>query len=74
MIDGDLDAVITALTEADRAEQFDRPGFEQPSPLPRLAVGPAAVLDHDRVDAPQGEQVGKQQAGRAGSDDADLGA
>jgi hypothetical protein len=60
--------------EADRAEQLDRPGFEQAGPLPRLAVGPAAVLDHDRVDAAQGQQVGKKQAGRPGSDDADLGA
>ena len=59
--------------EADRAEQLDRPGFEQPGPLSRLAVGPAAVLDHDRVDAAQRKQMGKEQAGRTGSDNTDLG-
>jgi len=71
-------AVLEALgvhpgAETDRAEQFDRAGLEQPGPLPRLTVGPAAILHHDRVDAAQGEQVGQQQAGGAGSDDADLG-
>jgi len=49
-------------------------GSEQAGPLPRLAVGPAAVLHHDGVDAAQGQQVGKQQAGRAGPDDSDLSA
>jgi hypothetical protein len=38
-------------SEADRAEHLHGPGFEQPGPLARLAVGPAAVLDHHRVDA-----------------------
>jgi hypothetical protein len=63
---------VHPLTQADRAEQFDRAGLEQAGPLPRLAVGPAAVLHHDGVDAAQGQQVGEQQAGRAGPDDPDL--
>jgi hypothetical protein len=64
---------VHPLPEADRPEQLDRSGLEQPRPLPRLAVSPAAVLDHDRVDAAQGQQIGKQQASGPGSDDADLG-
>ncbi len=64
---------VQAAAEADGAEQFHRAGLEQAGPLPRLAVRPAAVLHHDRVDAPQGEQVGEQQAGRPGPHDADLG-
>ncbi len=63
---------VHPVAETDGTEQFDRAGLEQASPLPRLAVGPAAVLHHDRVDAPQGQQVGEQQARRAGPDDADL--
>jgi hypothetical protein len=39
------------VAEADRAEHLHRSGFKQPSPLARLAVSPAAVLDDDRVDA-----------------------
>ncbi len=65
---------VHSLAEADGAEQFDRARLEQAGPLPRLAVGPAAVLDHDRVDSAQRQQVGQQQAGRAGLDDANLGA
>jgi hypothetical protein len=65
---------VHPLAEADGAEQLDRAGLEQSGPLPRLAVSPAAVLHHDRVDAAQGEQVGEQQAGRAGADDPDLSA
>ena len=48
--------------------------LEQPGPLPRLAVGPAADLDQHRVDAAQREQMRQQQPGRAGLDDAYLGA
>jgi hypothetical protein len=71
-------AVLEALgvhpgAQADRAEQLDRAGLEQPGPLPGLAVGPAAVLHHDRVDPAQRQQVGEQQARRAGPDDRDLG-
>jgi len=71
-------AVFEALgvhppADANGAEQLDRAGLEQAGTLPCLTVGPAAVLYHDRVDAPQGQQVGEQQAGRAGPDDADLG-
>ena len=65
---------VHPLAEADRAEQLDRAGLEQAGPLPRLAVGPAAVLHHDRVDAAQGQQVREQQAGRTGPDDRDLSA
>ncbi len=65
---------IHPLAQADRAEQFDRARLEQAGPLPRLTVGPAAVLHHDGVDAAQGQQVGEEQAGRAGPDDSDLSA
>jgi hypothetical protein len=65
---------IHPLAQAYAAEQFDRAGLEQASPLPRLTVGPAPVLHHDRVDAAQSQQVGEQQAGRAGPDDTDLSA
>ena len=63
---------VHPLPQADRAEQLDRAGLQQPGALPGLAVGPAAVLYHDRVDAAQGQQVRQQQAGRPGPDDADL--
>ena len=61
-------AVLEALGvhpagQADRAEQVDGAGLEQPGPLPRLAVGPAAVLHHDRVDAARAPADGKEQAG-----------
>ena len=63
---------VHPLAEADGAEQLDRACLEQAGPLPRLAIGPAAVLHHDGLDATQGQQMGKQQARRAGPDDADL--
>ncbi len=56
---------VHPLPQADRAEQLDRAGLQQPGALPGLAVGPAAVLYHDRVDAAQGQQVRQQQAGPA---------
>ena len=65
---------VHPLAQADRAEQLHRTGLEQAGPLPRLAVGPAAVLHHDGLDAAQGQQVGEQQAGRPGPDDPDLSA
>jgi hypothetical protein len=70
-------AVFEALgihpsAKANGAKEFDRAGLEQPGPLPSLAVGPAAVFHHDRVDPAQRPQVGKQQARRAGPDDRDL--
>ena len=64
---------VHPLAQADRAEQLHRAGLEQAGPLPRLAVGPAAVLHHDGLDAAQGQQVGEQQ-GRPGPDDPDLSA
>src|SRR4029077_9209127 len=42
---------VHPLAQADRAEQFARARLEQAGPLPRLAVGPAAVLHYDGVDA-----------------------
>jgi hypothetical protein len=60
--------------EADAAEQLHGAGLEQTGPLPCLAVGPAPVLDHDRVDTVPGQQVRKQQPRGPGPDDADLGA
>ncbi len=56
---------VHPLAQADRAEQLDGAGLQQPGPLPGLAVGPAAVLHHDRVDAAQRQQVRQQQAGPA---------
>ena len=64
---------VEPAPEADLAEQLHGGRFEHPGALPRLAVGAAPVLDHDGVDPGQGEQVGEEQAGRAGPDDADLG-
>ncbi len=58
--------------EPDGAQQLDRGGLEHPGPLPGLAIRPAASLDHDGVDATEGEQVRQKQAGRPGADDADL--
>jgi len=63
---------VEPLAQAGRAEQLDGARLEQPRPLPRLAVGAAAGLHDDRLDAAQGKQVGQQEAGRAGADDADL--
>ena len=65
---------VHPVAQADRAEQFYRARLKQAGPLARLAVGPAAVLDHDGVDAAQGQQVREEQAGRAGPDDSDLSA
>ena len=56
------------------AEQPDGAVLQYPGALPRLAVGPAADLHDHRVDAAQREQVRQQQPGRAGADDAYLGA
>jgi hypothetical protein len=65
---------VHPLAEADRAEQLDRARLEQAGPLPRLAVGPAAVLYHDGVDAAQAQQVREQQACWSSPDDGDLSA
>ena len=54
------------------AEQGHAARLEQPGPLPRLAVAPAAVLHQHGVDAAQRQQMGQQQPGRAGPDDAYL--
>jgi hypothetical protein len=64
---------VHPLAEAHLAEQFHRAGFEQPCPLPRLAVGSTAVLHHHRVNTAQREQVGQQQASRTSADYAYLG-
>ena len=64
---------VHPLAQADRAEQLDGAGFQQPGALPRLAVGPAADLHDHRVDAAQREQMRQQQPGGARADDAYLG-
>ena len=46
--------------------------LQHPGPLPRLAVGAAADLHVQRVDAALREKVGEQQPSRAGPDDANL--
>ena len=54
-------------------EQVGGPLLEHARADPRLDVLAAPVLDHDGVDALQVEQVREHQAGRAGTDDPDLG-
>ena len=51
---------VELLRAVGLGDRMDAEGLEQAGPLPRLAVGPAAVLHHDRVDAAQGQQVGEQ--------------
>ena len=46
--------------------------LEDPGPDPGLDVVPRPGLDDDGLDRRPGQQVGEQQAGRAGSDDGDL--
>src|SRR5262249_54442728 len=63
---------LHALADARVAEEAGGSLLEHPRADPRLDVLATAVLEHDRVDAFQVEQVREHQPGRAGADDADL--
>jgi hypothetical protein len=62
------------LPDAGLGEDVDRTLLEDAGPDPRLDVRPGPVLQDDRLDAAPREQLAQRQAGRAGSDDRDLGA
>ncbi len=53
-------------------EQIDRALLEDAGPHPLLDVVAAAVLQHDRVHALPGQQLGEDQPRRSRSDDRDL--
>ena len=64
--------VVEAGGEASRPQEGDAAVLKHAGPLACLAVRPAAQFDEHRVDAAQREQMRKQQARRAGADDAYL--
>src|SRR6185437_6340631 len=65
---------LEAVAGADVGQEVDRPMLDQAGADAVLDVLAAAVLDDDRVDALQGEQVSEHQPRRACSDNPDLGA
>ncbi len=75
-----LDAVVHeslaphALADACPVEQVDRALLEHAGADALLHVLAAARLEHDGLDALQLQEPREREAGRAGSDDADLGA
>ena len=77
-VEAQFDAVMNqpfaphALAHARFVEQIHRALFEHARADALLHVLARLALDHDRVDALQVEQVRENQAGRSGSDDADL--
>jgi len=64
---------VQPVGQPDLGEQVDGAVFEHAGPDPPLDVRPAVVLQHDRVDAGEVQQVGEDESGRSGADDADLG-
>ena len=54
------------------AQQVDAGALQDPGPDPRRDVLLGARLDDDRLDPVLREQVGEQQAGRAGPDDGNV--
>ena len=64
---------IESFTQAHVAQEVHRSLLEdaRPDPLPDVLLAP--VLEHDRFDPLEAEQVREQQAGRSRSDDPDLG-
>ena len=74
----DVDAVVPqalaaqAVADADRVHQIDRALLEHAGAHALDHVVPAAVLDDDRIDAVQVQQVAEHQPGGSGADDADL--
>src|SRR4029450_7226435 len=59
-------------TEAAVGERVCGPLFEHARPDPLLDVFATAVLEHHTLDALAGEDVGEDQAGRAGAHDPHL--
>ena len=74
-----LDSVVNqafafqAFPEAHRGEQVDRPLFEDAGPDPFLNVLSAAILDHDRLDPFEIQEVRQHKTGRSRTNDAHLG-
>ncbi len=62
------------LAHAGLGQQVGDALFEHSRPDPRLDVLAAPVLEHDRVDPLQVQEVREHEARWAGADDADLGA
>jgi hypothetical protein len=79
-VEGQLETVVQgafgahALADAGLVQDVHRALFEHAGADRGFDLGPGARFEHDRFDALQVQQVGKQQAGRAGADDGDLGA
>ena len=70
MVDDAL--AIHAPADSRAPQQLGGARLEHPGADPRLDVLAAAVLEHDRVDAFEVEQVRERQPGRPGADDPDL--
>src|SRR5690606_30962657 len=79
-LEAQFDAVVLvavaqhAVAHARAHEHVDGALLEDAGADGLLDVLAAALVDHDRGDARAVEEVGEQEAGRAGPDDADLGA
>jgi DNA-binding IclR family transcriptional regulator len=65
--------VVEALADAGLAQRLRRAVFQHTGAHPVLDVPTVAALEHRRVDALKMQQLREQQAGRPGTDDADLG-
>ena len=65
---------IHPLAEPHLAQERDGAGLEHAGANPLEYVRSRLPLQHDRVDAVAVENVGEQQASRAGTDDGDLSA
>src|SRR5918995_1080837 len=61
-----------ALSHADLLQQVDGALLEHPGPDAALDVLAGSVLENDRVDPPEVEEVSEDEAGGPGADDADL--
>ncbi len=76
---GDLHAVVheclavEALGEPEAAQELDARVLEHAGADALLDVLAAAVLEHDRLDAPRRQEVGQDEPGRSGADDPHLG-
>ena len=65
--------IVHPLAQTAFAQQIDRALLQHAGTHAMLDIFPAAVLQDDRVDTPQVQQMGQEQPGRAGTDDAYLG-
>ena len=61
-----------APVEAEIGERVDRAGLQHAGAHPRLDMGAAARLEHDRLDAAPRQEMGEKQARGSCSDDPDL--